>query len=52
MRKGFAALNAEYQPPKGTVAYSDYLKARLLYEATRAAAFWASASGFACRVYS
>jgi hypothetical protein len=40
MKRGFAAFTAEYKLPQGSVRYSDYRIARLVYEATRDAGFW------------
>lgn len=40
MRHGFEAFTSSYKMEPGSVRYSDYVLARLLYEATRDAGFW------------
>jgi hypothetical protein len=40
VRRGFESFLAEYKLSSGSVRYSDYVVARLLYEATRDAGFW------------
>lgn len=40
MRQGFVEFTAAYRLKPETVIYSDYVRARLLYEATRDAGFW------------
>jgi len=40
MRLGFRSFTAAYKVPPQSVSYSDYVAARLLYEATRDAGFW------------
>jgi hypothetical protein len=39
-RAGFDSLNAEYRLAPGTLRFSDYVIAHLVYEATRDAGFW------------
>jgi len=40
MRLGFASFAAAHHLPSGSIRYSDYVLARLLYQATRDAGFW------------
>lgn len=40
MRDGFEAFRSEYKLPAGSVNYSNFVIARLTYEATRDAGFW------------
>lgn len=40
MRLGYQSFTAEYKLAPGSVKYSDYVLARLLFEATRDAGFW------------
>lgn len=40
MRQGFRSFTAAYKLPLDSVRYSDYVVARLLFEATRDAGFW------------
>ncbi len=40
MRRGFDAFSTEYKLPPGSVRYSDYVTARLVYESTRDAGLW------------
>jgi len=40
MRLGFRSFTTAYKVPPQSVSYSDYVVARLLYEATRDAGFW------------
>jgi hypothetical protein len=40
MHDGFEAFRSEYKLPAGSVDYSDFVIARLTYEATRDAGFW------------
>jgi hypothetical protein len=40
MKQGFETFTAAYQLPPGSVKYSDYALARLLFEAARDAGFW------------
>ena len=40
MKQGFESFTASYQLPPGSVKYSDYALARLLFEAARDAGFW------------
>ena len=40
MRLGFQSFTSAYKVPPETISYSDYVMARLLYEATRDAGFW------------
>jgi hypothetical protein len=39
-REGFQSFTAHFKLQAGTVSYSDYVVARLLFEATRDAGFW------------
>jgi hypothetical protein len=40
MKEGFPAFTAHFKLQPGTVSFSDYVVARLLFEATRDAGFW------------
>jgi len=40
MRLGYQSFTSAYKLPPGTVSYSDFVLARLIFEATRDAGFW------------
>lgn len=40
MKRGFDVFTAEFKLPPGSVRYSDYVIARLVYEGARAGGFW------------